>query len=127
VFPNNDPSVHPDMRVGLPNAADRSTALHSSTPTPDGTPFGAVPSPQPAKTHFVFVDFENVQPNIMINPAVGPVKLKIFVGTKQDKVPMGMVLATQAYGTDAEYIQIDGQAENALDFYTFTSRTTSAS
>ena len=116
MHPDNDLPGHLGPRADHLNG-DRSAALHSSTPTPEGPPISPVPTPQLAKTHYIFVDLENVQPKITINPAVRSVKLKIFVGTKQDKVPLDLVLAAQAYGPDAEYIQVDGQAENALDFY----------
>ncbi len=116
MFPNNDLPVPSDARFRLPNG-DRSTALDSSPPAPDDSPINAIPTHQLAKTHYIFVDLENVQPKITINPAIRSVKLKIFVGKKQDKVPLDLVLAAQAYGPDAEYIQVDGQAQNALDFY----------
>lgn len=69
------------------------------------------------KTNFVLVDFENVQPKNVGCLSGGPFKIKVFVGTNQAKVPLEMARALQAFGPDAEYIQIDGNGRNALDFH----------
>lgn len=70
------------------------------------------------KTNFVFVDFENVQPDDMILlQADGLFKVKIFLGSNQTKVPLNIVRALQAFGMNAEYIQIEGTGTNALDFH----------
>lgn len=68
-------------------------------------------------TTFVLVDFENIQ---RINAAVlkgGPVKIKVFLGEHQSNVPLEMARALQRFGSDVEYIQIDGNGKNALDFH----------
>ncbi len=68
-------------------------------------------------TTFVLVDFENIQ---RINAAVlkgGPVKIKVFLGEHQSNVPLEMVRALQLFGSDVEYLQIDGNGKNALDFH----------
>lgn len=69
------------------------------------------------KTEIVLVDFENVQPTNMTMLTTGPYKIKVFVGANQAKVPLEMVRTLQAFGPDAEYIQIDGNGRNALDFH----------
>jgi PIN domain-containing protein len=69
------------------------------------------------KQEFVLVDFENVQPNNLEHLGGRPVKIKIFLGIKQAKIPLAMAQAMQAFGPDAEYIQIDGNGSNALDFH----------
>lgn len=69
------------------------------------------------KTEIVLVDFENVQPTNMTVPTTGPYKVKVFVGANQAKIPLEMVRTLQAFGPDAEYIQIDGNGRNALDFH----------
>lgn len=68
-------------------------------------------------TEIVLVDFENVQPTNMTVLTAGPYKIKVFVGANQAKVPLEMVRTLQAFGPDAEYIQIDGNGRNALDFH----------
>lgn len=69
------------------------------------------------KTEIVLVDFENVQPTNMGGLTGGPHKVKVFVGAKQTKIPFEMARALQAFGPNAEYIQIDGNGRNALDFH----------
>jgi PIN domain len=69
------------------------------------------------KTEIVLVDFENVQPTNMAGLTGGPYKVKVFVGANQAKVPLETARALQALGPDAEYIQIDGNGRNALDFH----------
>lgn len=69
------------------------------------------------KINFVLVDFENVQPTDVSLLSGGPYKIKIFVGANQAKIPLEMARALQAFGPDAEYIQIDGNGKNALDFH----------
>jgi hypothetical protein len=69
------------------------------------------------KTNFVLVDFENVQPKNVGLLNGGPFKIKVFLGASQAKIPLEMVRALQAFGPDAEYVQIDGNGSNALDFH----------
>jgi hypothetical protein len=69
------------------------------------------------KTNFVLIDFENVQPKNMGSLKGGSFKIKVFLGTNQTKIPLEMALALQLFGPDAEYIQIDGNGNNALDFH----------
>lgn len=69
------------------------------------------------KLNFVLVDFENVQPKNMGLLQEGQYKIKVFLGAKQAKIPLDIARALQAFGPDAEYIQIDGSGSNALDFH----------
>jgi hypothetical protein len=69
------------------------------------------------KTNFVLVDFENFQPRNVGLLNGGPFKIKVFLGANQAKIPLEMARALQAFGLDAEYIQIDGSGSNALDFH----------
>jgi hypothetical protein len=69
------------------------------------------------KTTFILVDFENVQPKDVDLLRTGSFKIKVFVGPKQTKVPLDMARALQAFGPDAEYVQISGGGSNALDFH----------
>lgn len=69
------------------------------------------------KTTFVLIDFENVQPKNVELLHGGPFKIKVFVGASQSKVPLAMAKALQVFGPDVEYIQIDGNGSNALDFH----------
>lgn len=69
------------------------------------------------KTNFVLVDFENVQPKNVSLLNGGPFKIKVFLGTNQAKISLEIACALQAFGPDAEYIRIDGNGSNALDFH----------
>lgn len=44
-------------------------------------------------------------------------RIKVFLGTNQTKIPVEMALALQIFGPDAEYVQINGNGNNALDFH----------
>jgi hypothetical protein len=68
------------------------------------------------KTNYVLVDFENVQPGNMDLLQGGVFRIKVFVGTNQ-KISVDVAKAIQAFGPDAEYIQIAGAGKNALDFH----------
>jgi len=69
------------------------------------------------RTNFVLVDLENVQPRNIARLYGGPFKIMVFVGAKQGKIPLEMARALQAFGPDVEYIQMDGNGPNALDFH----------
>ena len=67
--------------------------------------------------NFVLIDFENVQPKNVELLQGGDFKIKVFVGASQTKVPLAMAQALQGFGPDVEYIQIEGNGSNALDFH----------
>ena len=69
------------------------------------------------KTNYVLIDFENVQPKNMSLLKDGPFQIKVFLGSNQSKIPLEMARALQAFGPNAEYIQIEGNGNNALDFH----------
>jgi hypothetical protein len=69
------------------------------------------------KTNIVLVDFENIQPKNMSLLNRAQFKIKIFLGANQTKIPLEMARVMQMFGPDAEYIQIDGNGSNALDFH----------
>lgn len=68
-------------------------------------------------TRYVLVDFENVQPNDTRLLNGGRFKVKVFLGANQAKIPLDVAQTLQRLGPDAEYVQVDGIAGNALDFY----------
>ena len=69
------------------------------------------------KTNFVLVDFENVRPKNVGLLNGRSFKIKVFVGASQARIPFELARALHAFGPDAEYIQIDGNGKNALDFH----------
>ncbi len=68
------------------------------------------------KTHFFLIDLENVQPS-QLGLIQGDVRIKVFVGSKQTKIPLDLATAIQAFGSAAEYIKASGSGNNALDFH----------
>lgn len=68
-------------------------------------------------THFVLVDFENVQPDNLGIPNDRSVRIKVFVGANQARIPFELARTLHAFGPDAEYVQIAGSGKNALDFH----------
>ena len=66
---------------------------------------------------FRISDFENIQPKNVSLLNGGPFKIKVFLGANQAKIPLEMARVLQMFGPDAEYIQIDGNGSNALDFH----------
>lgn len=69
------------------------------------------------KTHYVLVDFENVQPKNLGVLQAGPFHIKVFLGASQSKITLELARALQAFGSDAEYVQVAGNGSNALDFH----------
>lgn len=70
-----------------------------------------------ARTNFVLVDFENVQPKDIGLLKDGPFKVKVFLGPNQSKIPISLAAALQSLGENAEYIVLETAGNNALDFH----------
>jgi hypothetical protein len=68
-------------------------------------------------TNYVLIDFENVQPKNLALLEPHPFEVLVFVGANQTKLPRNVVLAMQALGRKAKYVEIDGSGPNALDFH----------
>jgi hypothetical protein len=66
---------------------------------------------------YVLVDFENVQPKNLELLKEHPFKVLVFIGANQTKFPRHFVVAMQALGQQARYIEIAGSGPNALDFH----------
>lgn len=69
------------------------------------------------KTNYLLIDFENVQPSRLSLLNGHPCKIVVFLGTDQTKIPVELAKTLQAFGQDAEYLQISGNGRNALDFH----------
>ena len=69
------------------------------------------------KTQIIFIDFENVQPDLLPALALEDVKVLVFVGPQQLKLPIATVEAVQKMGARAEYIRISKQGPDALDMH----------
>jgi hypothetical protein len=68
-------------------------------------------------THYVLVDFENVQPKDIGLLKNGPFRVKVFLGPNQPKIPVALAAALQSLGENAEYIILETAGKNALDFH----------
>ncbi len=67
-------------------------------------------------TRYLFIDFENVQ-SFDLDAIDKSVKVFVFVGSQQKKIPMEVVDKAQARGESLKWIQISGHGRNALDFH----------
>ena len=68
-------------------------------------------------THYVLIDYENVQPDNLAQLTDPAFRVLVFVGDKQAKISFALASAMQSLGSRAEYIKIEGNGQNALDFH----------
>lgn len=69
-------------------------------------------------THFVLIDFESVQPDMLrLLSDDDRCKVIVFVGANQAKLPYELVNAMQRLGERGQYTKISGNGPNALDFH----------
>ena len=68
-------------------------------------------------SNYVLIDFENVHPKNLELLAEHPLKVYVFVGEYQAKIPFDLADSMQLLGKDARYIRITGTGQNALDFH----------
>ena len=69
------------------------------------------------RTNFVLIDYENVQPKSIAILNQEHFKVILFVGENQNKIDFELVAAIQSLGNKAQYIKINGNGPNALDFH----------
>jgi hypothetical protein len=69
------------------------------------------------KTNYVLIDYENVQPSQVDVLKGDAFKVFVFVGASQTKVVFELAEALQRLGNAAEYVKIEGNGPNALDFH----------
>lgn len=63
------------------------------------------------------IDMENVVPDNLELLDQDWVKVLLFVGKNQTKLPISIVKAVQRLGSRAQYVQMSGTGHNALDFH----------
>ena len=68
-------------------------------------------------SNYVLIDFENVQPRNLELLAEHPLKVYVFVGETQAKIPFDLADSMQLLGNNARYVKITGTGQNALDFH----------
>jgi hypothetical protein len=71
----------------------------------------------PLKTNYILIDLENIQPKNLSLLKGHDFKVLVFVGAKQSKISFELADAMQDLGSHAEYIKIEGNGPNALDFH----------
>ncbi len=69
------------------------------------------------KTQVFLIDYENVQPDVLPALALEDVKVLVFVGPQQGKLPFDLADAMQKLGNKAEYVRVARAGENALDMH----------
>ena len=69
------------------------------------------------KTNYVLIDFENVQPKNVALLDQEWIKVLMFVGKTQTKLPFEIVKTFQKMGERAQYVEMGGSGKNALDFH----------
>ncbi len=69
------------------------------------------------KTNYVLIDFENVQVKSLALLKGDKFEVKVFIGPKNSRLPVELVLAMHDLGNRADYIQLGVSGANALDFH----------
>ena len=69
------------------------------------------------RNNYVLIDFENVVPDNLELLDQEWIKVLLFVGKNQTKLPFALVKAVQKLGSRAQYIEMMGTGHNALDFH----------
>ena len=69
------------------------------------------------KNNYIMIDMENVVPDNLELLDHEWVKVFLFVGKNQTKLPISMVKAVQRLGSRAQYVEMSGTGHNALDFH----------
>lgn len=67
--------------------------------------------------HNVLIDYENVHPQSLAALKGHPVKVTVFVGANQTRIPFDLVDSAQGLGDGVQYIKVSGSGRNALDFH----------
>ena len=67
--------------------------------------------------HILFIDYENVHNIDLSILQEDDLDIKIFVGKSQNKIPIEVVQEAQKLGKAVEWVRIDGNGPNALDFH----------
>lgn len=70
------------------------------------------------RTNYVLIDYENVQPKNLSLLDREEFRIKVFLGASQVKLSRNLVVTLQQLGPEkAEYIEISGSGNDALDFH----------
>lgn len=69
------------------------------------------------RKNYVFIDYENVQPESIAGLEKGNFYILVFLGAHQSKLNTNLVRSLQPLGARVEYVVVTGSGKNALDFH----------
>lgn len=69
------------------------------------------------RTNYVLIDFENVHVKSLELIQGDHFRVVVFLGPKNTKLPVDLVLAMQRFGDRGEYVLLETAGTNALDFH----------
>ncbi len=69
------------------------------------------------KTHYVLIDYENVQVKSLALLKGGHFRVQVFLGPKNMKLHRELVFAMQEFGDRGQYIVLEAHGKDALDFH----------
>ena len=70
-----------------------------------------------SRINYIFIDYENIQPEDIELVKNNLFIVKIFIGANQTKIPVKIASTLQKLGEKAEYILLESSGHNALDFH----------
>ena len=65
----------------------------------------------------LLIDYENIQNINLEQIKKTDYRVFVFIGASQNKIPFSLVEAAQNFGNKLEWVKIDGNGPNALDFH----------
>ncbi len=69
------------------------------------------------RTQVFLVDYENVQPDVLPALALEDVRVLVFVGPQQGRLPFELAEAMQKLGSKASYVRVAQAGKDALDMH----------
>jgi hypothetical protein len=67
--------------------------------------------------NIILIDYENIQKIDLSVISPDEYRILLFIGKSQNKIPFELVKEAQHFGKSIEWIKIEGQGNNALDFH----------
>lgn len=67
--------------------------------------------------NIILIDYESLQPADLAGLEGEDVRVLVFVGAQQNRIPFDFAEAMQQLGERARYVKIGGTGRNALDFH----------
>lgn len=69
------------------------------------------------RVHYLLIDYESLQPPDLADLQREDMRILVFVGAQQHRIPFDFANAMQECGSRARYVKIGGTGRNALDFH----------